>query len=366
MEPTLRILHLEDNPADAFLVARQLKNANFRFDTKLIETREHFIEALDNFKPDIILSDHTLPQFNSMDALKIYKEHQCEVPFILITGSVSEEFAIRSIKEGADDYILKSNLIRLPSAILQAIKTRKTESEKRKANVELEHINKELSTFIYKAAHDLRGPVCSILGLINVAGMQKDPKVLPDFLTKISESTNKLDSILLSLMEVMSIKNIAPVIKEINFGHLIDNILERLKLTEGFSSITFHVDIQNKGGFFSDENILNAILFNIIENAIKFSNTTNSKAYVNITVSNVESGIEIQVKDNGIGMSPEIRERIFEMYFKGNQFSKNTGLGLYVAHNGIKKLGGNVTVESSPGSGSTFTMLFPAQLVHMS
>lgn len=366
MEPIVKILHLEDNPADAFLVGRQLKTASFKFEIKVIETREDFIEALDNYKPDIILSDHTLPQFNSMDALRIYKERQCEIPFILITGSVSEEFAIRSIKEGADDYILKSNLIRLPASITQAIKARKIESERHKANAELERINKELSTFIYKAAHDLRGPVCSIMGLLNVAGMQKDTAVLPDFLTKISESTTKLDSILLSLMEVMSIKNVAPILREIDFDLLVKNILARLKMTPGFSTITFHTEIKDTGGFFSDENILNAVLFNIIENAVKFSNKSSFKPYVIIKVTSVAMGIEIQVKDNGVGMSREVREKIFEMYFKGNQFSKNPGLGLYVAHNGVKKLGGTISVESAPGSGSTFTILFPAQRIHKS
>lgn len=366
MKPILKILHLEDSPSDAYLIERALRKAHFDFIIHIAETKQQFIEALENFKPDLILSDHSLPQFNSMDALTIYKQYNYEVPFILITGSVSEEFATRSIKEGADDYILKNNLIRLPSAIRQALRARQIESEKHRANLELESINKELSTFIYKAAHDLRGPLCSIMGLINVAGMQKDPASLPEYLQKISESTNKLDSILLSLMEVMSIKNAMPAVREIDFKKLVNGTLERLKTLETYSGVEFIVDIRNEGGFFSDEAMINAILYNITENALNFSNRNNPKSHVIVRIYNIENGVEIKIEDNGIGMNEEVQDKIFEMYYKGNQFSKNTGLGLYVAGNAIKKLGGVVDVKSTPGAGTTFTITLPAFLVHMS
>ena len=80
-----------------------------------VETREDFIAALESFKPDIILSDHGLPQFNSVQAFKIYMEHGLKIPFILVTGNVSEEFAVNALKLGIDDYVLKTNLSRLPT-----------------------------------------------------------------------------------------------------------------------------------------------------------------------------------------------------------------------------------------------------------
>ena len=76
-----------------------------------VDTREEFVQALDIFKPDVILSDHSLPQFNSIEALKICQSKKIDVPFILVTGAVSEEFAVNGLKRGADDYVLKSNLV---------------------------------------------------------------------------------------------------------------------------------------------------------------------------------------------------------------------------------------------------------------
>ena len=113
MSPTYRILHLEDVPTDAELAARELKK-NFAIDHLVIDTEEAFVAALDSFNPDIILCDHSLPSFNSHEALKLVKKQGRPIPFILITATMSEEIAAGLIKIGADDYILKDRLKRLP------------------------------------------------------------------------------------------------------------------------------------------------------------------------------------------------------------------------------------------------------------
>jgi len=121
MSTKLRILHLEDLFSDAELVNRTLKKAKFDFERLVVDNRENFIKALTEFAPDIILSDHSLPSFNSHEALSIFKTTGLKIPFILITATVSEEFAVDVIKRGADDYILKDRLERLPSALTKAL-----------------------------------------------------------------------------------------------------------------------------------------------------------------------------------------------------------------------------------------------------
>lgn len=113
----MKILIVEDVPFDAELIERVLQKEGFHFSSRRVETRDGFIQALDEFLPDLILSDHSLPQFDSMSAFSIVKEKCPEVPFVLVTGSVSEEFAVECMKAGVDDYILKSSLVRLPSSI---------------------------------------------------------------------------------------------------------------------------------------------------------------------------------------------------------------------------------------------------------
>src|SRR6476646_11449389 len=110
MDKKLKILQLEDLPNDAELVARELRKGNIAFESLVVDTREEYISALHTFAPDIILSDHSLPSFNSLEALNILKTLEHPIPFILVTATVSEEFAVTVLKEGAFDYILKDRL----------------------------------------------------------------------------------------------------------------------------------------------------------------------------------------------------------------------------------------------------------------
>lgn len=123
-EKRLKILMIEDNPDDIVLIERVLRKAGLAFDSRSVNTRDEFNQARLEFQPDVILSDHGLPQFNSIEALDICIREQYRIPFILVTGTVSEEFAMTCLKRGAHAYILKSNLSTLPSAIREAIKER--------------------------------------------------------------------------------------------------------------------------------------------------------------------------------------------------------------------------------------------------
>jgi DNA-binding NtrC family response regulator len=106
-----------------------LRRAKLWFEKKVVVDRPDFLKALREFQPDIILSDHSLPAFNSLEALKITREEGLHAPFILVTATVSEEYAVNVIKEGASDYILKDRLERLPNAVQNALDRRRTEEE---------------------------------------------------------------------------------------------------------------------------------------------------------------------------------------------------------------------------------------------
>ena len=135
---------VEDREEDAGLVDHILRKDGMNFTLRRVETREEFIKELDVFEPDTILSDHSLPQFDSVDALNICRQSGKNIPFILVTGTVSEEFAVNTLKQGADDYILKSNLIRLPSAIKSAIQQHRLREEKQKEEEKIRQQNEQL------------------------------------------------------------------------------------------------------------------------------------------------------------------------------------------------------------------------------
>ncbi len=130
MARSLKIIHIEDVKSDAELVERSLKQSDIVFEKVTVDTKTDYIKALEEFHPDIILSDHSLPSFNSLEALKILKQSSIDVPFILITSTVSEEFAVNVMKEGASDYVLKDRLQRLPNAIINAIEKFQSDNDR--------------------------------------------------------------------------------------------------------------------------------------------------------------------------------------------------------------------------------------------
>jgi PAS domain S-box-containing protein len=129
MNSKYKILHLEDVQSDAELVARELQKS-IDFHHLVVDTEETYLKALEQFCPDVILCDHSLPSFNSLEALKIVKRKKLHIPFILITATMSEEVAADVVREGADDYILKDRLKRLPNAVLNAIEKYRYEKER--------------------------------------------------------------------------------------------------------------------------------------------------------------------------------------------------------------------------------------------
>ena len=117
MEKELKILLLEDNYSDAELLERTLTKADLKYALHRVASRDHFILELEGFDPDVIVSDHSLPSFDSLEALEIARRKYSDIPFILVSGSVSEEFAEHCMRAGVDDYILKDSLVRLPASI---------------------------------------------------------------------------------------------------------------------------------------------------------------------------------------------------------------------------------------------------------
>lgn len=120
---------LEDSRFDAEIIQRLLVKEKMSCDFLLVMNKDKFLHALDQFSPAIILSDHSLPDFDSLEALHITKQKFPHTPFIMVTGAVSEEFAASIIKEGADDYILKDRLQRLPAAIRTALAQKRAAKE---------------------------------------------------------------------------------------------------------------------------------------------------------------------------------------------------------------------------------------------
>jgi DNA-binding NtrC family response regulator len=118
----IRILLIEDSVADAEMTVRELKRAAMEFDWRCVETAADLVRAFEEFAPNIVLSDFAMPHFDGLSALEVVRRIRPDVPFIFVSGTIGEETAIQSLRSGANDYILKTNLSRLPTAVRRALK----------------------------------------------------------------------------------------------------------------------------------------------------------------------------------------------------------------------------------------------------
>jgi signal transduction histidine kinase len=314
IDKVLKILMLEDLQDDVGLIERTLRKGGMNFFSKRVDTEEEFAECLQYFDPDVILSDHALPQFNSLEALRICRKRSINVPFILVTGTVSEEFAVSCLKQGADDYVLKSNMVRLPSAIQNALKQRNHEAKRkraertlRKQNEELIKINKELDSFVYSVSHNLRAPLMSVLGLINLVQLENKngDRNLDNYFQMMQHSIHRLDDTLKEILDYSRNARSALNIAEVDIRKMVLDSFERLKYMEGSENITKSVETNAEGPFHTDAYRLSVIINNLISNAIKYRDPQKENSKLIVTANVSDNKLMLTVHDNGIGITDE-------------------------------------------------------------
>lgn len=164
----IKVLIVEDNENDLELLQHELKKSKLNFSSKIAQDQPEFISCLDNFEPDIILSDYSLPSFDGVSAFNIKQNRQPDIPFIIVSGTIGEENAVELIKNGVTDYVLKDKLFALNTKIIRALKDAEEIKEKRKNDEILRYQNEKLFEIAFLQSHQVRGPVAQILGLFSL------------------------------------------------------------------------------------------------------------------------------------------------------------------------------------------------------
>ena len=164
-EDALRILILEDVPMDAELVEYELGRAHIPFSARRVETQDEFLRELEEFRPDVILSDYTLPRFDGMTALSLARERAPSIPFLIVTGSVNEETAVGCMKAGATDYLLKSNLARIGPAVQAALERARANLRRTQAEAALAASEQRFRSLVQNSSDlvTILAPDCTIL-----------------------------------------------------------------------------------------------------------------------------------------------------------------------------------------------------------
>jgi len=257
--------------------------------------------------------------------------------------------------------IVTSKHLNHENQILENQRLEKSLTEIQLKNKELEKINFELDRFVYSASHDLRSPLTSVLGLLYLLRMQLIDAESIKYTNLMEESILKLDNTIKDIV-TYSRNNRTDIIREkVKVKSLIKDLVDNLKYLEpSGTSLNEAIVFKGINIINADKNRLQTILNNLISNSIRYRQTSR-QLKIQIKTEITDENLVLSVEDNGIGIKEQHIDRIFDMFYRTNDSSTGSGLGLYIVKETINKLGGNIQVNSTINEGTTFIVSFPLE-----
>jgi PAS domain S-box-containing protein len=236
---------------------------------------------------------------------------------------------------------------------------KKTEDILKEQNDELTKINSELDRFVYSASHDLRAPLMSVKGLLNMIKLDPEAGNQAKYLHLIEKSVNKLDNFITDIIHYSKNSRIDLLVREIDFYELLEESIGSLKFMDGAEQVRSIKNINVSSTFYSDPSRLLMVFNNIISNAVRYSDRWKNDSFLQIDIEADVDKAVIRFSDNGIGISGEYLKDVFKMFFRATTESKGSGLGLYIVKSAVEKLQGTIDVQSELGKGTTFVIEIP-------
>ena len=226
-------------------------------------------------------------------------------------------------------------------------------------NTKLRKRNQELDKFVYSTSHDLRAPLTSIMGLLQLIEMENDPKNINKFLELIKTSAINLDNFIKDIVDYTHNNKKDIEYGKIDFEELVSSCLAKVNYMPSSYAVEKNVSVNSRIPFYSDYRRLGNLLTNLISNAIKYCNSSRNDCYLNIAIETDEDQAQIAVEDNGIGIDPDHIDKVFDMFYRASDDSKGSGIGLYIVKEIVDKLNGTITVASELRKGTIFQITLP-------
>jgi len=257
---------------------------------------------------------------------------------------------------------IEAQLKRLNEELVQQnIQLEQQEVEQKATLEELSERNFELDQLMYKTSHDLRSPLSSIMGLVNLAHLDDNAANHKLYLSKIEGRIKKLDEFISSMLNYARVNRIDVSREKINLKTVAETSIRELEYLENFRAVDTRVECKGDPTITSDLLRIRIIFSNIISNAYKYFNP-DAKSRLLIRITRKKNAVEIMFSDNGIGIKPEHKEKIFDMFYRATDRSQGSGLGMYIVRQAVEKLNGTITLASEYGEGTTINIILPTAL----
>ena len=372
MGEPLRVLIVDDSEDDAELILLELRRGGYEPSSQRVDTRQAMSAAIADNTWDIAMVDYVMPEFSGPAALTLLRESGLDLPSIVVSGVLGEEFAVEAMKAGANDYILKAQLTRLVPAVKREL--REAEGRKRNNQLEQQLLQSQKMEVIGRlaggVAHDFNNLLTAINGYV-YSGMKDtttgaDGLICLQEIHKVAERAANLTQQLLAFSRRQAIKP-----RVINLSDLVTDTCKLLK-----SLLGEHVELVSPKAkapalVHVDPNQMSQVLINLAVNArdAMSGGGTLTIETTNVFLSQEAVGdwpelsvgeyVLLQVSDTGVGMPEEVKAQIFEPFFTTKEPGKGSGLGLSTCYGIVAQNRGRIEAHSEEGQGTTFKIYLP-------
>lgn len=323
-------------------------------DHKVMQVNQGFVDLFEFSNEEVI--GHTL---NNIIVPEDMLDEAHEINILTGGGEVGKLESLRRTKRGnmvpviiyGVPVLLKQKTIGIYGIYVDI-------SHRKKAEKELEIRNDELDNFVYKVSHDLRAPLSSILGLVNLASHDQNNDDLRTYIELIGQRVKQLDTFISDVLSHSKNLKLELMSEEIDFKGIIDKCFKDLSYLPEADRIAHLIKISDNP-FYSDQWRISEVMRNLISNAIKYIDPNKEDPYIKIDINIDDKRAEIIFEDNGVGIEEEQQPKIFNMFYRATVYSEGSGIGLYIVKNAIEKLGGTINLTSEPQKGTTFAIQIP-------
>jgi signal transduction histidine kinase len=367
----LRALIVEDVEEDALLVVRELERGGFDVSFERVETQEGMLSALSRQVWDIVIADYTMPRFSAPLALALLKERKLELPFIIVSGKVSEDIAVAALHAGAHDFMSKAKLGRLVPAIERELDTARLRLRQKEIQAQLVISERMASMGVLAAgvAHEINNPLACVIANLELAesylvaqaaklGLSAEVGDLLDELNDARDASKRIQNIVrdLKVFSRPEEDKGGPVdiqrVMESTLRMAGNEIRHRARLVTNYG---------NTPPVHASESRLGQVFLNLVVNAaqaIAEGHAASNEIRIS-TFTDSDGNCVIEIADTGSGMTPDVQARIFTTFFTTKPIGVGTGLGLSICHSIVTGFGGTIEVRSEPRKGTTFRIALP-------
>lgn len=389
MGKPLRALLVEDSEQDALLVVRELKRGGFDVTFERVDTPEAMSAALAKQTWDIVLSDYCMPRFSAPMALGLVKERKLDLPFIIVSGTVGEEIAVKAIHAGAHDFMAKGKLARLIPAVERELRDAALRVERSKMQEQLLISDRMASvgTLAAGVAHEINNPLAALMANLDfaaqdVAQLALDVRSHGSGTDGAGTNDGAAEWIATRLREIEeplrdareSADRVGHIVRDLKIFSRSDEdktgavdvrrVMES-SLRMAWNEIRHRARLVKEYGDVppveGNEGRLGQVFLNLIVNAAQAmpEGRADKNEIRVVTKQDDHDRVVVEVRDTGSGIPDSVISRIFDPFFTTKPVGVGTGLGLAICHRIVTALGGELTVESQVGKGTVFRAVLP-------